>query len=247
MWYLKENTDALPASMARKDPGYGWISCDETKKMFGYDVWAYPSKLAGCKVGDWVTFKVSIDYYWSWPVARDIKPSVPPKGAPSKAQALASSMDELLTANPRAAGTLAQTLDDVIKQMENARAAGDETIEMPAQRSSVLETDADEADSTKLTAEDAASTQAPQSETNSVKDAASTAGAEDAAQANSDPQASEADWQRYAMEGGQGFWWYRESTGDFFTESDPGLWTRYSDPNSSRNYWWKDGEPALWE
>merc|ERR1712039_947286 len=151
------------------------------------------------------------DYYWSWPVARDIHPTQPPKGAPSKAQALASSMDELLTANPRAAGTLAQTLDDVIKQME-----------------------------------DAASTQAPQSETNSIKDAASTAGAEDAAQGNSDPQASEADWQRYKMEGGEGFWWYRESNGDFFMESDPGPWPQYSDPNSGRHYWWKEGEPALW-
>lgn len=82
-WFLKETN--VPKSLQHKDPGYGYIACDETTKMFGNkEIWAYPAQLAGLKVGDVVSFRVSIDYWWSYPTAHDVKPFNPP-GCPAGA------------------------------------------------------------------------------------------------------------------------------------------------------------------
>lgn len=75
--WLRQET-GLPASMRQKDPGWGYIACRETYKMFERDVWAYPAQLQGYKVGDVVSFKVSIDHWYSWPVALNIQPAVAP-------------------------------------------------------------------------------------------------------------------------------------------------------------------------
>lgn len=64
----------VPLSLLKRDAGWGFIACKETEKLFGRDVWAYPSQLVGYKVGDTVSFRVSIDHWWSWPIALGIKP-----------------------------------------------------------------------------------------------------------------------------------------------------------------------------
>ncbi|CAK0902934.1 unnamed protein product, partial [Prorocentrum cordatum] len=75
-WFRAET--GLPASIRRKDPGYGYIACRETFKLFERDVWAYPAQLQGFKAGDAVSFRVSIDHWYSWPIALDIEPAPSP-------------------------------------------------------------------------------------------------------------------------------------------------------------------------
>merc|ERR1711879_477999 len=39
-------------------------------------------------------------------------------------------------------------------------------------------------------------------------------------------------------------WWWCESTEDWFLERDPGEWSKYKDPDSMMDYWYKSAE--LW-
>merc|ERR1711920_211586 len=54
------------------------------------------------------------------------------------------------------------------------------------------------------------------------------------------------EWQRYALDNGEGYWWHRESDGDFFLESDPGQWVKYKDPTTDNAYWWRDEKSWFW-
>ena len=63
----------MPASLLKRDAGWGYIACKETEQLIGRDVWAYPAQLQGYKVGDTVSFRAAIDHWWSWPIALDIK------------------------------------------------------------------------------------------------------------------------------------------------------------------------------
>jgi len=44
-----------------KDKGYGFIECDETHRLYNYDVFLHFSKLRDFKIGDWVRFKIFVD------------------------------------------------------------------------------------------------------------------------------------------------------------------------------------------
>jgi len=37
-------------------------------------------------------------------------------------------------------------------------------------------------------------------------------------------------------------WWWCEADGDWFLEDSPGPWTKYIDPDSEGQYWWKDDD-----
>lgn len=52
-------------------------------------------------------------------------------------------------------------------------------------------------------------------------------------------------WHKYVYEG-FGFWWWCETDGDCFLESNPGPWAKYSDPMSARQYWWRDDTNWFW-
>jgi len=74
---LFKDTGPLPASMRKKDPGWCFIACPETHKIFGYDIWAYPAQVAGYKIRDNVIFRIRFDRFWNYPVAQDIRPGPP--------------------------------------------------------------------------------------------------------------------------------------------------------------------------
>lgn len=52
-------------------------------------------------------------------------------------------------------------------------------------------------------------------------------------------------WHKYVYEG-KGYWWCCEANGDWFLESSPGQWTRYLDPISNCQYWWRDDATWFW-
>lgn len=64
-------------SMQKNDPGGAFIVSEDAHEVFKLDVWAYPAKLAGFKVGDVVKFRVEIDSWWSYPCAHDVKAADP--------------------------------------------------------------------------------------------------------------------------------------------------------------------------
>jgi hypothetical protein len=81
----------LPASFEKKDPGYCFIACEETHKMFGYDIWAYPKQVVGFNIGDGLTFKIKMDSWWNYPVAHSIR-AAPWFSAPPKPEKPAASL-----------------------------------------------------------------------------------------------------------------------------------------------------------
>ena len=58
---------------------------------------------------------------------------------------------------------------------------------------------------------------------------------------------SSSSWQRYLTEDGIDYWWHCYDTGDWFLEKSSGTWTKYSDPNSGKCYWWQSNERWFWE
>jgi len=53
------------------------------------------------------------------------------------------------------------------------------------------------------------------------------------------------EWQKYVHEGNV-HWWWCETTGDWFLEASPEPWSRYLDPTSKRQYWWRDDTNWFW-
>merc|ERR1719367_2522317 len=51
-------------------------------------------------------------------------------------------------------------------------------------------------------------------------------------------------WHKYSYEGGT--WWWCETNGDWFLEAKSAPWTRYCDPASTREYWWRDDMNWFW-
>lgn len=96
MYFDSDPNKWLPASFAKRDAGCGWISCEETRKLFGRDIWAYPSQLKGYKLGDVVRFRVKIDHWWSWPTAVELRPvdAVFLSGAPPKEEDIQRLLEE---------------------------------------------------------------------------------------------------------------------------------------------------------
>mmetsp|Transcript_63942 Transcript_63942/g.177760 ORF Transcript_63942/g.177760 Transcript_63942/m.177760 type:complete len:402 (-) Transcript_63942:126-1331(-) len=265
-------TGPLPVSMQKKDLGFGFIACDETYRLFEHDIWAYPSQLVGYKVGDFLAFKVKIDHYWSYPVAINIraasadeaasastllsapigndvtrKSDLPKLKSSTLSPQLAGTSPAVPPAvagqrqrstSPRSAGTAATTANvaavtasagaDAVADGPASPSRGgerDDVEEQPAQAGGLLERPAP----------------------------AVTAGGAgvDAAEADGgDPQAhshAEASgWQRFATLDGLESWWWCQSDGDWFLESAPGAWSKYTDPHSNRSYWWNSNGKWFW-
>jgi len=159
----------IPASLNKRDAGWGYIACKETEKLFGRDVWAYPSQLGGYKIGDIVKFRVSIDHWWSWPIALGI---------------------------------------EYVGMVEN-----DDLVR--ALRDGIL----------------SSGKQAPDSRADAPEPKAADAGPT---------------WKQYSNPGGEGYWWWCESDGDWFLEDEPGPWTKYKDPDTGKQYWWKADDKWFW-
>jgi len=49
-------------------------------------------------------------------------------------------------------------------------------------------------------------------------------------------------WQKFESGNGQGCWYWREDTEDWFLEDDPGPWRKFLDPDQEKAYWWKDDD-----
>lgn len=263
-WFLREKPDAVPLSMQNKDPGYGWIECAETNKMFGYDVWAYPSKLAGLKVGDVVDFKVSIDYYWSWPVASQVRKSkqaLPPVSVDEAAE------DTEAEVAPRPPGAAFMSIDEVSRAVQEAledggicNTKGSEEDAIIAKFTQMPMTDVPTpcragvpGDEESLQAGMGADQEPLQCAT-TKKAALEIVEETDAAPCSeSHVESGELSehlagctWQQFKTEDGQGNWWWCESDGDYFMEDSPGPWAKYSDPNTGKHYWWKTSDKWFW-
>ena len=63
----------VPSSLRKKDEGCGYIACKDTFIIFKRDIWVYPSKVEGFKIGDAIVFKLNIDYWWGWPTAYNVR------------------------------------------------------------------------------------------------------------------------------------------------------------------------------
>lgn len=113
-WFHKENS--VPASLRKKDAGCGFITCEETHKMFERDVWVYPSKLEGFKIGDTVRFKVSIDHWWSYPTAHDVK-----KSEAAVLESRNRVFSQNAVAHERKQGNKIATNNDVLKSLREDR------------------------------------------------------------------------------------------------------------------------------
>jgi len=200
-WFHKET--GITESMRKKDPGDGFIECEETFDLFGYDVWVYPRQCAGFNMGDEVYFTVDIDHYWSWPCAHNLRLA--------KAKEIPQADVMFADGPPR----FADGTEATIWGMQAAHAAKQALI-----------------DGYSHTSHQANGTSAQ------LHAGASTAGAQ--------ARRPDANWQRFAMPDGAGYWWWNESTEESFLESNPGRWAKYIDPQSSREYWWKDDGAWFW-
>jgi len=55
-------------------------------------------------------------------------------------------------------------------------------------------------------------------------------------------------WEKFAVDDKkQTCWWWCESDGACFLESNPGSWNKYMDPMTDKIYWWRDDENWFWE
>jgi len=83
--------------------GFGFISCEETARIFGRDIFLHHSNLGGFNVGDAVSFKLDIDLEKATPKAQDLAP--PP---PDAAEQLASGKKKGTASMKGAAGHAAR-------------------------------------------------------------------------------------------------------------------------------------------
>jgi len=221
--------DDVPASMRRRDLGYGWILCEEIHQIFERDVWAYPSQLHGFRFGDVVEFRLSICPFWSYPVANDIRLveriAISPHVTLPTGLGAARCLREL----PRPAEVQPTVQHGVVEQQPPVCSNPQD-----AQGAAVTEEDQVVANM---------GTSAERS--NESKDAA-VATPENSCGDNGGVRPSASAWTKYQLPEGNGYWWYCELDGDSFIEDAPGAWSCYSDPNSGRRYWWKSDDKWFW-
>lgn len=65
------------------DPGYGYISCAETKKIYGNEVWIHRDQMGDVNICDAVRFKVALNAKGE-PVARKVRKAIPEPAAAAK-------------------------------------------------------------------------------------------------------------------------------------------------------------------
>jgi hypothetical protein len=53
-------------------------------------------------------------------------------------------------------------------------------------------------------------------------------------------------WEKFWAPNGKGYWWWNKVDGTSFMEATPGLWRKYTDPDSCREYWWKSDNECFW-
>jgi hypothetical protein len=241
----KESIFVVP-SMQKRDTGGAFIGSDESFKVFGEDIWAYPSRIpGGLKVGDMLKFKVEIDHFWSYPVAVNIQrveQMVADGGKDLEvSDATASSLDaERTVRHRRKSRSPSRERSD-----SRSRKANKQPKPQSADSDNDQKTDTDK--SSGSVHDIVASLPTPNRTSSAEKDAKDSVVDELISGENSNSaDATSSIWKRYLMEDGENYWWWCEVDNDCFLEANPFPWTRYMDPESERHYWWKSEDKWFW-
>jgi len=260
----KESIFVVP-SMQKRDTGGAFIGSDESFKVFGDDIWAYPCRIpGGLKVGDMLKFKVEIDHFWSYPVAVHIQRAEPIDSTRELEVAdAATSLEAQKTVTPRRKSRSPgrersnsrnrnankqpkpQPADAHNEQKPDTGAVHDIEASLPTPSgTSAQKGELEDGD------------QLAQCEENSIaveveKDANDTAVDESLQELNTQDSSHRSNanasvWKRYQMEDGESYWWWCELDNDCFLEANPGPWTRFLDPDTERHYWWKSEDKWFW-